>query len=121
MDKMDNVNEKNFLIHLKQIVRNARNKAWSAINFAQIEANWLIGQRIVEQEQNGKGRAEYGKYVIRLASEELTAEFGKGFSETNLRRFRQFYLLFSDLQIQPTVSAESANTRWQKELLKLQF
>jgi predicted nuclease of restriction endonuclease-like (RecB) superfamily len=75
----------------------ARHKAYSAINYAQIEANWLIGQRIMEQEQHGQKRAEYGKNVIKLASEELTKEFGKGFSERTLRQFRQFYVMFPEI------------------------
>ena len=99
-------NDNNFLANLKQIIQQARQKAYSAINFAQVEANWLLGQRIVEQEQNGAKRAEYGKYVIKIASQELTKEFGKGFSERNLLKYRQFYLLFNELQIPPTLSAE---------------
>ena len=99
-------NDNNFLVNLKQIIQQARQKAYSAINFAQVEANWLLGQRIVEQEQNGAERAEYGKYVIKIASEELTKEFGRGFSERNLENFRRFYLMFSHLQIRETVSPE---------------
>ncbi|MDR2898400.1 MAG: PDDEXK nuclease domain-containing protein [Spirochaetaceae bacterium] len=89
----------NFIVQLKQIIQIARQKAYSAVNFAQIEANWLIGQQIVEQEQQGKKRAEYGKQIIKLASEELTKEFGKGFSATNLKNFKAFYVAFSDLPI----------------------
>jgi predicted nuclease of restriction endonuclease-like (RecB) superfamily len=75
-----------------------------------VQANWLLGQRIVEQMQKGKERAEYGAYIVKLASNALTDEFGKGYSETNIRSFRLFYLTFSDLQIQQTVSAESLLT-----------
>ena len=60
----------------------------------------------MEQEQQGSKRAEYGKHVIALASKALTEEFGKGYSETNIRSFRRFYLEFKDIQIQQTVSAE---------------
>jgi len=98
--------ESAFITDLKQIVHTARRVAYAAINFAQVEENWLIGQRIVIQEQNGKQRAEYGKHIIELASKELTVEFGKGFSERNLWKFKQFYLLFRDFQILPTLSAE---------------
>ena len=69
--------------------------------------NWLIGQRIVMQEQKGKVRAEYGKRIIELASKALTAEFGKGFSERTLRQFRQFYSMFPELPIQRTMFAIS--------------
>lgn len=99
--------ERDFLNSLKGIVCSARGMAYAAINYAQIQANWLIGQRIVEQMQKGENRAEYGAYVIKIASEALTEEFGKGYSETNIRAFRQFYLTFCDLQIQQTPSAES--------------
>ena len=88
--------ERDLLNSLKGIVRSARGMAYAAINYAQIQANWLIGQRIVEQMQKGENRAEYGAYVIKIASEALTEEFGKGYSETNIRAFRQFYLTFCD-------------------------
>ncbi|MDR3246254.1 MAG: PDDEXK nuclease domain-containing protein [Prevotellaceae bacterium] len=99
LEKIQEIIDQKFIAQLKQIVHAARSKAYSAINFTQVEANWLIGQRIVEQEQEGKARAEYGKYVIRIASQELTAEFGKGYSKTNLKNCRQFYLMFSDFKI----------------------
>ena len=69
--------------------------------------NWLIGRRIVEEEQAGEVRAKYGKHVIELASKALTEEFGKGFSETNIRSFRKFYIEFQHLAIQQALSAES--------------
>ena len=99
--------ERDFLKSLKQIVQSARGMAYTSINYAQIQANWLIGQRIVEQMQKGENRAAYGTYIIKLASETLTEEFGKGYSETNIRSFRLFYLTFNNLQIQQTPSAKS--------------
>lgn len=99
--------ELGFLNEICQIVRSARSKAYSAINFAQVEANWLIGKRIVEQEQKGESRAEYGKQVITLVAGALSAEFGKGYSKTNIRNFRKFFLTFSDLSIQQAVPAKS--------------
>ena len=95
-----------FVSELKEIINSSRKLAYSAVNLAQVRQNWLIGQRIVMQEQKGKARAEYGKQVVKLASEYLTAEFGKGFSERNLWKFKQFFLMFNDLPILPTVSAE---------------
>lgn len=108
-----NQEERDFLESLKRIVRSARGMAYASINYAQVQANWLLGQRIVEQMQKGEEKAEYGAYVIKLASEALTEEFGKGFSETNIRSFRKFYLIFSDLQIQQTVSAKSQRVKSQ--------
>ena len=100
--------EDNMLVNdLRSIVSKARSKAFAAVNYSLVERNWRIGQRIVEQEQNGASRAEYGKHVIEVASAALTEEFGKGFSETNIRTFRKFFLIFRNLEIQQTVSAES--------------
>ena len=98
-----NQEERDFLESLKQIVRSARGMAYASINYAQVQANWLLGQRIVEQMQKGEEKAEYGAYIIKLASEELTEEFGKGYSEQSLRFFRQFYLIFKDLEIRSTL------------------
>lgn len=64
-----------------------------------VEAYWNIGEKIVLEEQNGKGRAQYGKQIVRTVSAELTNEFGKGYSERNSRKFRQFYLTFPDKKI----------------------
>ncbi len=95
-----------FVGDLKIIVGSAREYSYRAANLMQVVSNWLVGWRIVEQEQQGSKRAEYGKHVIELASKALTEEFGKGYSETNIRSFRRFYLEFKDIQIQRTVSAE---------------
>ena len=98
----------NMLVNdLRSIVSKARSKAFAAVNYSLVERNWRIGQRIVKQEQNGASRAEYGKHVIEVASSALTEEFGKGFSETNIRTSRKFFLIFNDLEIQQTLSAES--------------
>ena len=100
--------EDNMLVNdLRSIVSKARSKAFAAVNYSLVERNWRIGQRIVEEEQNGASRAEYGKHVIEVASAALTEEFGKGFSETNIRTFRKFFLIFNNLEIQQTLSAES--------------
>lgn len=99
--------EDNMLVNdLRSIVSKARSKAFAAVNYSLVERNWRIGQRIVEQEQNGASRAEYGKHVIEIASAALTKEFGKGFSETNIMNFKKFYLKFKELTIPQTVSEE---------------
>ncbi len=91
---------------LRSIVSKARSKAFAAVNYSLVERNWRIGQRIVEEEQNGASRAEYGKHVIEVASAALTKEFGKGFSETNIMNFKKFYLKFKELTIPQTLSEE---------------
>lgn len=99
--------EDNMLVNdLRSIVSKARSKAFAAVNYSLVERNWRIGQRIVEQEQNGASRAEYGKHVIEVASAALTEEFGKGFSETNIMNFKKFYLRFKGLAIPQTLSEE---------------
>lgn len=101
--------EKRFVEDIKQIVATAKTQAYRAVNLMQVASNWLLGWRIVEQEQHGKARADYGAYVIKLASETLTQEFGKGYSETNIRGFRKFYLTFREFEIQQTLPAELNN------------
>ena len=91
--------DKLFVKDLGTIVSTARDMSFRAANLMQVACNWLIGWRIVEQEQQGKARAGYGKHVIQLASESLTEKFGKGYSETVIRNFRKFYLMFPNLQV----------------------
>mgnify|MGYP000109236004 FL=1 len=80
------------IIDIKQILLQAQQKAYQATAFAMIEGFWKIGRRIVEEEQQGSIRANYGEQVIAQLSKEL----GKGFSERTLRDYRRFYLLFPD-------------------------
>lgn len=104
-----NTDEAQFISDIKAIVSTAKQKAYQAADLFQVAANWLVGKRIVEQEQNGRERAEYGKHIIELASEALTAEFGKGYSVVNIKNFRKFYLTFSDFPIGQTASAQLGN------------
>ncbi|MCL2738875.1 MAG: DUF1016 N-terminal domain-containing protein [Bacteroidales bacterium] len=100
-----------YVAEIKNILSSARDKAFYAINSAMVEAYWQIGRRIVEEEQHGKERADYGTYIIKTLSKELTAEFGKGFSERSIRQFRQFYQMFPELEIMRTPLAQSQNTK----------
>lgn len=97
-----NINEEYFLEEAKSIVVRGRGNAYSAINSTMIETYWQLGKVIVEQEQQGKERADYGTFLLKLLSVELTKEFGKGFTERNLRNFRQFYQSFPDAEIRHT-------------------
>ena len=78
---------------IRAIIINTRNTIYKAVNTGILEANWKIG-RIVEEEQAGASRAEYGQRVINDLAEKLSVEFGRGFDARELRRYRQFYLLF---------------------------
>lgn len=84
------------------IIEQGRERAYSAVSQQMIETYWNIGRRIVEEEQQGKERAEYGEHIIEKLSEQLTYRYGKGFSKRYLAYFRQFYLTINDLQILQT-------------------
>lgn len=81
---------------IKDIIFTARNKMNRAVNFSMVEAYWQIGRLIVEEEQKGTEKAEYGVYLIRNLSQKMTSELGKGFTTTNLKYMRQFYLAFKN-------------------------
>jgi len=87
---------------IRNIITAGRESAYNAASAAMVMTYWNIGKRIVEQEQAGENRAEYGKRLISALSDELSKEFGKGFSERNLRNFRKFYTMFSDAEIWQT-------------------
>jgi hypothetical protein len=98
---------------VKALIQSARLAASTTVNTLQVFANFEIGRRIVEHEQKGKARADYGKALLRGLSQALTADFGAGFSERNLLLFRRFYLEYASRTrtISQTVSAESSPTR----------
>jgi predicted nuclease of restriction endonuclease-like (RecB) superfamily len=79
---------------IREVLASAQTQARRAVNDAMVQAYWQIGRLIVEDEQGGEQRAEYGKRVLPELAQRLTAEFGSGFSLTNLKHFRQFYLAF---------------------------
>lgn len=80
------------------IIEEGRRKAYQAINTSMVEAYWLTGKRIVEDEQDGDTRAAYGESVLKVLSKKLSEKFGNGYSPANLRNFRQFYLTYPDIQ-----------------------
>ena len=88
---------------ISHILRQAQANAYRSINQAMVQAYWLVGKRIVDEEQQGEAKAAYGKGVIKSLSAALQAEFGKGFSERNIENMRAFYLQYP---IPQTVSAE---------------
>ena len=85
----------NLYQEIKRIWENARVKAYSAVNFAMVEAYWNIGKSIVDK-QGGEERAAYGANLLQELSKQLTADFGKGFTVANLKNMRQFFLTFSN-------------------------
>jgi hypothetical protein len=84
----------------------SRQNLAQTVNSAMVQTYWNIGRIIVEDEQAGEQRAQYGKKQLEFISDKLTTEFGKGFDTTNLRKMRQFYLLF------PNQDAVSLKLSW---------
>ena len=87
--------QSNFYDEIKELLQNAKNRVYITINTTMTQTYWQIGKRIVEQEQDGNSRAIYGKALLKNLSIELTKEFGKGYSEDNLKNMRLFYKAFS--------------------------
>ena len=85
--------DQQFYERIKRILSEARNKVYQTANFAMVEAYWNIGKSIVEQ-QGGEEKAEYGVGLIAELSKQMTVDYGKGFTPTNLKYMRQFYLTF---------------------------
>lgn len=97
---MDNhIKSSGFLHDICKIIDNGRIQAYEAISISMIETYWNIGRRIVEEEQQGKERADYGERIIENLSEQLTLRYGKGYGPRYLRSFRKFYLIAGDWQI----------------------
>ena len=96
---MDNKTEKNvsltnqetFVGEIRTIIDNARSAAIRSVDFNRVQMYWNIGRRIVEEEQHGKERADYGTYLIKNLAKELEPEYGSGFGVRQLEQSRQFY------------------------------
>src|SRR5687767_9210703 len=88
--------EKTFFADIKAILGKARARAYAIANSEMLNAYWLVGKRITEQELKGAHKAKYGSFIIRELSNQLLTEFGKGFEERELRRMRQFYIYFPE-------------------------
>lgn len=93
-----------------ELVENARRNVAAVANVAQVYTNYEIGRQIVEEEQGGKHRADYGKRILIDLSRRLTARFGRGWSVDNLQRMRGFYLLYSPKEIYATPLRKLGNT-----------
>ncbi len=98
-----NLTNNKFIQEVKELLNLARNRVYKNINEIMTKTYFEIGKKIVEEEQKGKAKAEYGKALLKTLSIELTKEFGKGFSVRNLEQMRKFYLVFQKTK---TVSAK---------------
>lgn len=92
--EISNIDETYSLI--RSILENARSEVYRTVNSVMVQAYWSIGRIIVEREQSGKLRAQYGSYLIKKLSQKLSKDFGKGFSAQSLRNMRQLYICFSN-------------------------
>jgi predicted nuclease of restriction endonuclease-like (RecB) superfamily len=84
-------NQETFVGEIRTIIDNARSAAIRSVNFNRVQMYWNIGKRIVEEEQHGKERADYGTYLIKNLAKELEPEYGSGFGVRQLEQSRQFY------------------------------
>lgn len=135
-------NELNLLNDARSIIQNAKKNAVRSVDFCRVQMYWSLGKRIFEEEQNGKERADYGKYIIKNLSEKLEAEFGSGFGKRQLELSRQFYkeypiantlysqlnwsqykllIAISDLDKRKYYELESVNNAWTKRELERQI
>lgn len=102
--------------NIRQVIEDARSTVYRAANFAMVQAYWHIGKLIIEEEQSGKQRAEYGQSLLKDLSGRLSKEYGKGFDESNLRHMRNFYSIY---QKQDAVRPELSWTHY-RLLLKVE-
>lgn len=91
---MDIKLKKDIYEEIRGLLKSARENIVSTINSTMAKTYFLIGKKIVEEEQNGEERAEYGEELVKNLSLKLTKEFGKGFSKTNLKQMKSFYIAY---------------------------
>ena len=94
MTKKNTIKHNSIYNRIREIIESTRNKIVRTVNYEMVQAYWLIGREIVEEEQKGKERAVYGSGLLKTIAEKLTAEYGSGFDESNLRNIRQFYMSY---------------------------
>jgi hypothetical protein len=115
---MSNLEKHNFYYQIVDLLQSARQKVVRSINQTMVITYFEIGRKIVEEEQNGKERADYGKSLLKELSKVLTEEFGRGFSIRNIEQMRKFYLVYSKTQ---TLSAKSNLAIEKQQTLSVNF
>ena len=100
---------------IKQIINDARAHAIRSVDFCRVQMYWAIGQRIVEKEQQGKERADYGTYLIKRLAQEIEPEYGSGFGERQLKFCRQFYKTY------PNGNALRSQLNWTQYRMLIQI
>ncbi|MGE9941775.1 PDDEXK nuclease domain-containing protein [Bariatricus sp. SGI.161] len=112
---MENMQRENFYQQIIELFENAKKNLSTAVNVTMVYSYYEAGRMIVEEEQQGKERAEYGKYILRELSERLTRTLGRGFSYDNLKLMRKFYLVYSKDSIGETAFPQSEKLPVTKE------
>lgn len=115
---MIDITSNNLSKKISDLLTEARKRVLQTVNHTMVLTYFEIGRMIVEEEQNGKERADYGSQLLTDLSQNLTNEFGKGFSVTNLKQMRQFYLVYSKEQIE---SAELGKSQTVSDFFKLSW
>lgn len=104
--QIKNIINENLYTEISALIQQSKKKVVQYVNWTMVITYQEIGKRIVEEEQHGKNRAEYGKFLIANLSKKLSNEFGKGFDKRNLFYMRQFYLTF------PIMNALRSQLSW---------
>lgn len=112
---MNNALTKPFLNDIRNIIENARESAVRSVDFCRVQMYWHLGQRILEEEQKGKNRADYGTYLLKKLAEQLLPEYGSGFGLRQLERARQFYRLY------PIATALRSQLNWSQYRMLIQI
>jgi len=112
---MGEINTQNLLKDIRQLIEEAQARAVRSVNFERVLLYWNMGKHIVEEEQSGEDRADYGAYLMKSLAESLTQEYGKGYSFRQLNFCRQFYRAF------PIVNALRSQLNWTQYRLLLRI
>ena len=119
MNNLQGIDNSIFFENVAMLIEQARRNVARAVDLTMCVTYFEVGRMIVEQEQEGKMRAEYGKGLIKELADFLTNRYGKGFSETNLRNARKFYTVYLP-EIQQSIPAELESQKQQKPSAELQ-
>ena len=109
------MNQETFVGEIRTIIAHARSAAIRSVDFNRVQMYWNIGRRIVEEEQHGKERADYGTYLIKNLAKELEPEYGRGFGVRQLERARQFYRVY------PIASTVRSQLNWSQYRMLIQI
>ena len=118
-ERVRSKSENAFVYDVCQIIENGLDQVYHSVNQAMLNTYWNVGRRIIEEEQHGNRRAEYGKQQIKLLAQELIPRYGDSYNERNLYQYRNFYLIFNDLEI---LNTRVQNLSWShfRRLLRIE-